>query len=273
LRFFFLLIASLLCASPAFAKSANCPLSQVSRQLILDEIAHLPAVDYSNTQVLRPGFTETNEADSRFPLDLRITALADKEQNLVLFRGIQTEYRKDFNAVKGKNFVTAEGKAYSYSLSPEMVAHWNWGQVVLISIQNVHGDKLLFPKPDENASTLRNWVAVGPESKMGEIAHYDEIKVPVQNERVVAVMDQKEFAQLVDSYGSKPFRLGDLLKRILDAKTVHAPDCTSMPPAPNAAKPDKGVFGSERKPKRALTTEKPAETPTEKAGTENTEAR
>lgn len=210
-------LAILLLLIPGIGRAdEKCSISPLLKKLLIDQANALPDEAYGNHMHSNP-----NGMESRFNDSTRISELADEEGNLILFRGIQTDYIKGF---KGP-FAKIEANSNSYSLSPEMAATWPYGNVVVISVQNISRDKLLFPKADAKAEALRTWEPIRNNTRVGEIAHYDEVKVPVDNERVIAQVDRDQILEALKSHQGKPYRLRDLINKLAANEVMKYPNC------------------------------------------------
>lgn len=159
------------------------------------------------------GFTEDL---MHFARGTKVGDLVDAEGNVILFRNIGQPYARGF-IDSGEAYIAKEGKAYSYSLSPSIINSWaspeNPDSYTLIAIQNLDRDglrtktqKAVAPGEiiTEQPPLTRNFV-------IEDIAYYQEVKVPVEKENVVAVVKQSEFKRALAKFGSKPFHLNEFL--------------------------------------------------------------
>jgi hypothetical protein len=167
---------------------------------------------------------------ANFALDTKVGDLADKDGNLLLFRDIGSAYVKGFSG-KGKKreFIESEGSAYSYSLSPFIVNMWTnskKGSLTLISWQNF-GQKLKYPTTlnayTPQVQSLR--LPLQRQTIVHDISYYDEVKVPVENENVLAVIEQEELKKLLESFKGRKFPLRELLQILLKSPALRSPEC------------------------------------------------
>lgn len=147
--------------------------------------------------------------------------LVTAEGNMVLFRNISQPYVKGFKD-NGESFIKREGNAYSYSLSPAIIKIWaspeDPNSYTLIAVQNIELDglqtKVMPAGPISEETTVRT-VPLTKDLLVREIAFYDEVKVPVARERVVAIVKQSDFKKVFEKFNSQgPFSPVDFLKAV-----------------------------------------------------------
>lgn len=157
------------------------------------------------------------------PPNTKVIQLADENGNLWLFRGINRPYMRGF---KNSSYIKDEF-GYSYSLNPYIVNTWSHGfGIVLISKQNVYRDNLMFPgriNGDDSVNYATLDFSYGNkltlETRMSQLI-LDEIKVPVDNENVVAIIDIPEFDAIARSFNYKEFPISDLIEKVLKSPKV-----------------------------------------------------
>lgn len=244
-------IGFFLSISAAKAGSARCALSPPEKAELANFISHLPEVPYSSEGFVYDDpymrdFNEKYHTKSRLNFDpkTKFEDLLDPQGNVFLFRDIDGPYKKGFIGAGDKSrqhYIEGEGHAYSYSLSPDIVNAWgnpnSDDSVTLISLQNI-SQNLTFPSlpsHDWHQTLIRPRLERG--TMLKDIVYFDEVKVPVESENVVATISQKEFKKLVDRFGAKDnhYRLADFLNTLLESQALMKPMCpATIPPAGSA---------------------------------------
>lgn len=223
--------------APLSAQADSCRLGEAERAQLRALLEALPEYPYSdfgfpywnprNADMFRD-YGHLNRAN--FPIDATGKNLLSPDGSLFLFRNIGGSYVKGFTGKhSGKQqWIESEGLAYSYSLNPSIIHGWSQRErkksLTLIAWQNIE-DGLTYPsetsremggpfRPPFTARTL-----------LKDITYYDEVKVPVAKENVLAVMRQTEFAKIFAPFEHKIFRLRSIMNLVIASPELLRPDC------------------------------------------------
>lgn len=201
--------------------SAACRLSQADREQIKTIGTTFSDSSFQNKVISKSPCCNGIDDGSRFVPTTAISSLTNKRGQLLLFRGIQTNYISKFPSP----FAKVEANSYSYSLSPAMPVAWPYTKVVLVAFQNVTADGLMFPMVDFNAERGRSYPLARESTLTGDIAQFDEIKVPINNEKVLFQIEASNFREIVDSFQNSNYSLNELLLKALESPTTKSVNC------------------------------------------------
>ena len=101
----------------------------------------------------------------------------------------------------------------------------------LISWQNIHQDKLMFPlafrkgKKGEKGIFYKPFL---PSTDILDIAYFEEVKVPRTKENVLLILPQSDFFRVVLSHGRKPYALRHLMEKVLALPSLESPRCAQV---------------------------------------------
>ncbi len=185
--------------------------------------------DYSNSNIFPSHTIKYSSAwrEKNQPFvsrDLKIADLADVDGFLWLFRVINDEYQPGFDEsifIKGRNEL-----GYSYSINPHIGRSWSLkSKFILIARQNLKDDHLMFPGRTEQGR-ISYQIPLKPETQINEILQLDEVKVPVDKENVVGIIDLATFDEIanrISKTSTSEFIMSDFLNMIMNSKNIRHP--------------------------------------------------
>jgi len=202
---------AILSSIPASAASSTC--DQIYGDLLKSSSLPTDIVVASRSFSFRY-LSHATGASTYFPPETKIVSLTNDSGNVLLFRGIDAPYIPNFKGNRS-NYIRHEANAYSYSLSPIMVTNWHRSKNILIALQHIETDQLLLPKMTNGKRGVKvYWEPITPESRIKDILHSDELKVPVGREKVLLVVPKEKMEQAIRYFKNQPFSPTDLLLKI-----------------------------------------------------------
>ena len=225
-----------------FANASTCLLSDAERARLAVLVSGLPETPYSYQGFFydHPHWREYNErynTHQYLNFDPSTTAgdLLDQQGNLLLFRSIGRVYTRGFTGEgNDREYIRSEGSAYSYSLSPFIVEMWSRngeGNLALLSWQNMD-QGLRYPHilEEYTPQAMLERKPFSRETLLIDIAYYDEVKVPVEAENVVAIIEQAELRKILAPFKGRRFRVRELMSEVLNFPGLRSPDCSESRP-------------------------------------------
>ncbi len=209
------------------------PMGQADRVTLRNLVSRFPQTLYSyqGFPFLQYPRRSTNLEFRHFSEETQIGHLTDNHGNLILFRDISQPYCPRY--VEGTQYVVSEGNAYSYSLSPAIIRTWvnsEPNSYTLIAVQNIA--QVFSPIWTAGSDGERlQWLPVGRETFVRDVGNFEEVKVPVASEQVLAVMKQSEIRRIVEEFGQRPFTLQQFFDRLLLSPSLGLPaeKCDEVP--------------------------------------------
>ncbi|WP_374073604.1 hypothetical protein [Bdellovibrio bacteriovorus] len=178
--------------------------------VLISEITYASAAQFSVT-------ADTYSIRVTVPRETSVADLIDDEGNIWLFRVNVGAYKK---GVYGP-YTKKEG-GVSTSLNPDIARQWRLIKegkqtYIFLIYQNIFKDELFYPgKGGLYVSSPK----LTEQTKLNDIAVFDEVKVKTSDYNVVAQIPIEYFDEVVKSFEGTKFTVGELVERLLSNPTT-----------------------------------------------------